>query len=225
VNVLYILDEPSIGLHQRDNHRLIESLKKLRDSGNSVVVVEHDKDMMLASDYIVDMGPFAGQKGGDVVFEGLPSEMLKRTHSHPTTSTVSCRSPSPKKEKRQWEEIHHGRCIGQQSENVTVAFPLGTFICVTGVSGSGKSTLINETVQPVLSQKFYRSLKEPLPYTGVKGIEHLDKVVSVDQSPIGRTPRSNPATYTGVFPISARCLPVCRKQRYGRISRGGFLLM
>lgn len=200
VNVLYILDEPSIGLHQRDNHRLIESLKKLRDSGNSVVVVEHDKDMMLASDYIVDMGPFAGQKGGDVVFEGLPSEMLKKNTltSNYLNGKLSIAIPENRRKGNGKKFIIEG-ASGNNLKNVTVAFPLGTFICVTGVSGSGKSTLINETVQPILSQKFYRSLKEPLPYTGVKGIEHLDKVVSVDQSPIGRTPRSNPATYTGVF--------------------------
>jgi excinuclease ABC subunit A len=200
VNVLYILDEPSIGLHQRDNHRLIDSLKKLRDSGNSVVVVEHDKDMMLASDYIVDMGPFAGQKGGDVVFEGIPAEMLKKNTltSNYLNGKLSIALPEKRRKGNGKKFIIEG-ASGNNLKNVTVAFPLGTFICVTGVSGSGKSTLINETLQPVLSQKFYRSLKEPLPYTAVKGIEHLDKVVSVDQSPIGRTPRSNPATYTGVF--------------------------
>lgn len=200
VNVLYILDEPSIGLHQRDNHRLIDSLKKLRDSGNSVVVVEHDKDMMLASDYIVDMGPFAGQKGGDVVFEGLPSEMLKKNTltSNYLNGKLSIAIPEKRRKGNGKEFIIEG-ASGNNLKNVTAVFPLGTFICVTGVSGSGKSTLINETLQPVLSQKFYRSLKDPLPYSAVKGVEHLDKVVSVDQSPIGRTPRSNPATYTGVF--------------------------
>lgn len=200
VNVLYILDEPSIGLHQRDNHRLIDSLKKLRDSGNSVVVVEHDKDMMLASDYIVDMGPFAGQKGGDVVFEGVPAEMLKKNTltSNYLNGKLSIAIPEKRRKGNGKKFIIEG-ASGNNLKNVTAAFPLGTFICVTGVSGSGKSTLINETLQPVLSQKFYRSLKDPLPYTAVKGIEHLDKVVSVDQSPIGRTPRSNPATYTGVF--------------------------
>ncbi len=200
VNVLYILDEPSIGLHQRDNHRLIDSLKKLRDSGNSVVVVEHDKDMMLASDYIVDMGPFAGQKGGDVVFEGLPSEMLKKNTltSNYLNGKLEISIP-PKRRKSNGKILTIEGASGNNLKNVTATFPLGTFICVTGVSGSGKSTLINETLQPILSQKFYRSLKDPLPYRSVKGIEHLDKVVSVDQSPIGRTPRSNPATYTGVF--------------------------
>lgn len=200
VNVLYILDEPSIGLHQRDNHRLIDSLKKLRDSGNSVVVVEHDKDMMLASDYIVDMGPFAGQKGGDVVFEGLPSEMLKRNTltSNYLNGKLEIAIPE-KRRKGSGKKLIIEGASGNNLKNVTAMFPLGTLICVTGVSGSGKSTLINETLQPILSQKFYRSLKDPLPYKSVKGIEHLDKIVSVDQSPIGRTPRSNPATYTGVF--------------------------
>lgn len=200
VNVLYILDEPSIGLHQRDNHRLIDSLKKLRDSGNSVVVVEHDKDMMLASDYIVDMGPFAGQKGGDVVFEGLPSEMLQKNTltSNYLNGKLEIAIPE-KRRKGSGKNLTIEGASGNNLKNVTATFPLGTLICVTGVSGSGKSTLINETLQPILSQKFYRSLKDPLPYQSIKGIEHLDKVVSVDQSPIGRTPRSNPATYTGVF--------------------------
>src|SRR5690554_5111364 len=200
VNVLYILDEPSIGLHQRDNHRLIDSLKKLRDSGNSVVVVEHDKDMMLASDYIVDMGPFAGQKGGDVVFEGLPGEMLKKNTltSNYLNGKLEIAIPSTRRKGNGNQLVIKG-ASGNNLKKVTAAFPLGTLTCVTGVSGSGKSTLINETLQPILSQKFYRSLKDPLPYTSVEGTEHLDKVVSVDQSPIGRTPRSNPATYTGVF--------------------------
>ncbi len=200
VNVLYILDEPSIGLHQRDNHRLIDSLKKLRDSGNSVVVVEHDKDMMLASDYIVDMGPFAGQKGGDVVFEGLPSEMLKKNTltSNYLNGKLEIAVPTKRRKGNGKKLIIEG-ASGNNLKNVTARFPLGTFTCITGVSGSGKSTLINETLQPILSQRFYRSLKDPLPYVSAKGVEHLDKVVSVDQSPIGRTPRSNPATYTGVF--------------------------
>lgn len=200
VNVLYILDEPSIGLHQRDNHRLINSLKKLRDSGNSVVVVEHDKDMMLASDYIVDMGPFAGIKGGDVVFEGIPSEMLKKNTltSNYLNGKLEIAIPEKRRKGNGNYLIIEG-ASGNNLKNVTAKFPLGTLISVTGVSGSGKSTLINETLQPILSQKFYRSLKDPLEFKSVKGIEHLDKVVSVDQSPIGRTPRSNPATYTGVF--------------------------
>ncbi len=200
VNVLYILDEPSIGLHQRDNHKLIDSLKKLRDTGNSVVVVEHDKDMMLASDYIVDMGPFAGQKGGDVVFEGTPDEMLQKNTltSNYLSGKLEIAIPEKRREGNGKKLLIEG-AAGNNLKNVSVEFPLGTFICVTGVSGSGKSTLINETLQPILSQKFYRSLKDPLTYKNVKGTEHLDKVVSVDQSPIGRTPRSNPATYTGVF--------------------------
>jgi excinuclease ABC subunit A len=200
VNVLYILDEPSIGLHQRDNHRLINSLKKLRDSGNSVVVVEHDKDMMLASDYIVDMGPFAGRKGGDVVYEGIPSEMLNKNTltSNYLNGKLEIAIPEKRRKGNGNNLIIEG-AAGNNLKNVTASFPLGTLISVTGVSGSGKSTLINETLQPIFSQKFYRSLKDPLEYKSVKGIEFLDKVVSVDQSPIGRTPRSNPATYTGVF--------------------------
>ncbi len=200
VNVLYILDEPSIGLHQRDNHRLIDSLKKLRDSGNSIIVVEHDKDMMLASDYIVDMGPFAGRKGGEVVFEGSPKEMIAKSTltSNYLNGKLEIAVPE-KRRKGSGKELIIEGATGNNLKNVTVKFPLGTFICVTGVSGSGKSTLINETLQPILSQKLYRSLNDPLPYKAVYGTEHVDKVVTVDQSPIGRTPRSNPATYTGVF--------------------------
>lgn len=200
VNVLYILDEPSIGLHQRDNRRLIDSLKKLRDTGNSVVVVEHDKDMMLASDYIVDMGPFAGRKGGEVVFAGTPEEMLKKNTLTSNYLNGKLEIAIPKNRRK--GNGNYLKIIGASGNNlkkVSVALPLGTLTCITGVSGSGKSTLINDTLQPILSQKFYRSLKDPLPYESVEGIEHLDKVVSVDQSPIGRTPRSNPATYTGVF--------------------------
>lgn len=200
VNVLYILDEPSIGLHQRDNHRLIDSLKKLRDSGNSIIVVEHDKDMMLASDYIVDMGPFAGRKGGEVVFEGTPNEMITKNTltSNYLNGKLKIAVPEKRREGNgKWLVIEGA--TGNNLKNVTATFPLGTLICVTGVSGSGKSTLINETLQPILSQKLYRSLKDPLPYKAVYGLEHVDKIVSVDQSPIGRTPRSNPATYTGVF--------------------------
>lgn len=200
VNVLYILDEPSIGLHQRDNRRLIDSLKKLRDTGNSVVVVEHDKDMMLASDYIVDMGPFAGRKGGEVVFAGTPEEMLKKNTLTSNYLNGKLEIAIPKNRRK--GNGNYLKIIGASGNNlkkVSVALPLGTLTCITGVSGSGKSTLINDTLQPILSQKFYRSLKDPLPYESVEGIEHLDKVVSVDQLPIGRTPRSNPATYTGVF--------------------------
>jgi excinuclease ABC subunit A len=200
VNVLYILDEPSIGLHQRDNHRLIDSLKKLRDSGNSIIVVEHDKDMMLASDYIVDMGPFAGRKGGEVVFEGTPKEMITKNTltSNYLNGKLKIAVPEKRREGNgKWLVIEGA--TGNNLKNVTAKFPLGTFICVTGVSGSGKSTLINETLQPILSQKLYRSLKDPLPYKAAYGLEYVDKIVNVDQSPIGRTPRSNPATYTGVF--------------------------
>ena len=200
VNVLYILDEPSIGLHQRDNHRLIDSLVKLRDSGNSVIVVEHDKDMMLASDYIVDMGPFAGRKGGEVVFEGTPDEMLKRNTltSNYLNGKLEIAIPQ-KRRKGNGKTLVIEGATGNNLKNITVTFPLGTLICITGVSGSGKSTLINETLQPILSQKFYRSLKDPMPYKAIHGTDNIDKIVSVDQSPIGRTPRSNPATYTGVF--------------------------
>ncbi len=200
VNVLYILDEPSIGLHQRDNHRLIESLKKLRDSGNSVVVVEHDKDMMLASDYVVDLGPFAGSKGGEVVFAGTPEEMIKKSTltSNYLNGKIKIKTPKFRRDGNGKQFVIEG-ATGNNLKNVTVEFPLATFICITGVSGSGKSTLINETLQPILSQKLYRSLKDPMPYKSIKGIEHIDKIVSVNQSPIGRTPRSNPATYSGVF--------------------------
>ncbi|WP_129595547.1 excinuclease ABC subunit UvrA [Seramator thermalis] len=200
VNVLYILDEPSIGLHQRDNHRLIDSLVKLRDSGNSVIVVEHDKDMMLASDYIVDMGPFAGRKGGEVVFEGTPEEMLKKNTltSNYLNGKLEISIPQ-KRRKGNGKTLVIEGATGNNLKNITVTFPLSTLICITGVSGSGKSTLINETLQPILSQKFYRSLKDPMPYKAIHGTDNIDKIVSVDQSPIGRTPRSNPATYTGVF--------------------------
>lgn len=200
VNVLYILDEPSIGLHQRDNVRLINSLKELRDLGNTVVVVEHDKDMMLAADYIVDMGPKAGRLGGEVVFEGTPQQMLQ-------TQTLTSQYLNGKREisvptVRRTGNGKTLRLIGARGNNlkgVTVDIPLGTLICVTGVSGSGKSTLINDTLLPILSQHFYRSLREPLAYDSIEGIDLIDKVVAVDQSPLGRTPRSNPATYTGVF--------------------------
>ena len=200
VNVLYILDEPSIGLHQRDNERLIRSLKDLRDIGNTVVVVEHDKDMMLSADYIIDIGPMAGRKGGEVVFQGTPKDMLK-THTITAEYLNGVRSIAVPKERRKG----NGKFItirgakGNNLKNVDVSFPLGELIVVTGVSGSGKSTLINETLQPILSQHFYRSLKKPMAYDSVEGIDNIDKVVNVDQSPLGRTPRSNPATYTGVF--------------------------
>ena len=200
VNVLYILDEPSIGLHQRDNVRLINSLKQLRDTGNTIVVVEHDKDMMLAADYIVDIGPKAGRKGGEVVFQGTPEAMLQ-TETLTAQYLNGLQQIEVPKERRKGNgtSLVLGECCGNNLKNVTVSLPLGTLICVTGVSGSGKSTLINDTLLPILSQHFYRSLREPLKYGFIEGIEHLDKVVAVDQSPIGRSPRSNPATYTGVF--------------------------
>ena len=200
VNVLYILDEPSIGLHQRDNKRLIDSLKTLRDSGNSIMVVEHDRDMMLESDYVIDIGPKAGRKGGYIVFSGTPKEMLE---SH--TVTADYLNGTKKIEVPKERRVGNGKlislrgCCGHNLKNVNVDFPLGTFLCVTGVSGSGKSSLINGTLQPILSQKMYRSATEPLPYDEIQGLDNVDKVVTVDQSPLGKSPRSNPATYTGVF--------------------------
>ena len=212
VNVLYILDEPSIGLHQRDNDRLIRSLKELRDLGNTVIVVEHDRDMMLNADYIVDIGPRAGRKGGEVVFQGTPAEMLKADTLTAQYLNGKCRvengefataQPSTSVENSKLYTLNskltlYG-CRGNNLKNIDVAFPLGQLIVVTGVSGSGKSTLINETLYPILSKHFYRSLQAPLPYDSIEGLELIDKVVNVDQTPIGRTPRSNPATYTGVF--------------------------
>ena len=202
VNVLYILDEPSIGLHQRDNQRLIDSLKQLRDMGNSVIVVEHDEDMMRQADYIIDIGPKAGRLGGHIVFEGTPAELLK-------TDTLTAKylrgelsatleSRAKNQEPRQNSIVLRG-CRGNNLKNIDITIPLGQMIAVTGVSGSGKSTLINQTLYPILSQHFYRSLQAPLAYDSIEGLEHIDKVIGVDQSPIGRTPRSNPATYTGVF--------------------------
>ena len=200
VNVLYILDEPSIGLHQRDNERLINSLKELRDMGNSVIVVEHDKDMMLAADYIIDIGPKAGRKGGEVVFQGTPQQMLQQ---HTITADYlngkrAIELPAKRREGN-GKSIWIRGAKGNNLKDIDVEFPLGKLIVVTGVSGSGKSTLINETLQPILSKYFYRSLKKPMPYDSIEGIDYIDKVVDVDQSPLGRTPRSNPATYTGVF--------------------------
>ena len=200
VNVLYILDEPSIGLHQRDNLRLINSLKELRDMGNSVIVVEHDKDMMLAADYVIDMGPKAGRLGGEVVFAGTPQEMLQTNTLTSQYLNGQQRIEIPAKRRPgNGKSLWLRGAKGNNLKNVDVEFPLGKLICVTGVSGSGKSTLINETLQPILSQKFYRSLQDPLEYDSIEGLENIDKVVNVDQSPLGRTPRSNPATYTGVF--------------------------
>ena len=200
VNVLYILDEPSIGLHQRDNERLIASLKELRNLGNTVIVVEHDKDMMLAADYVIDIGPKAGRKGGEVVFQGTPKKMLKTQTITANYLNGRMRIELPEaRRKGNGKSIWIRGAKGNNLKDVDVEFPLGKLIVVTGVSGSGKSTLINETLQPILSQHFYRSLKKPMPYTSVEGVDNVDKVVNVDQSPLGRTPRSNPATYTGVF--------------------------
>ena len=210
VNVLYILDEPSIGLHQRDNDRLIKSLKELRDLGNTVIVVEHDRDMMLNADYIIDIGPRAGRKGGEVVFQGTPAELLKSdtlTASYLRGDELSLQKCGVAKKvksekikvKSEPSSLFLKGCRGNNLKNITVEFPLGKLILVTGVSGSGKSTLVNETLYPILSKHFYRSLQAPLPYDSIEGLEHIDKVVNVDQTPIGRTPRSNPATYTGVF--------------------------
>ena len=204
VNVLYILDEPSIGLHQRDNQRLIDSLKQLRDMGNSVIVVEHDEDMMHQADYIVDIGPKAGRLGGHIVFEGTPAELLKadtltaKYLRGELSATLSVDSLEARGKEAKGEITLRG-CRGNNLKGVDVSFPLGQMIAVTGVSGSGKSTLVNQTLYPILSQHFYRSLRTPLPYDSIEGLEHIDKVIAVDQSPIGRTPRSNPATYTGVF--------------------------
>ena len=200
VNVLYILDEPSIGLHQRDNRRLIHSLKDLRDTGNTVIVVEHDEEMMENADYIVDMGPRAGRYGGNVVYQGTYADMLKEDTltSRYLNGREEIATPKQRRKGNGDKLVLHG-ATGNNLKGVHVSFPLGTFICVTGVSGSGKSTLINDTLHPILSQHFYRSLRQPLPYESISGLEHIDKVVDVDQSPLGRTPRSNPATYTGVF--------------------------
>ena len=200
VNVLYILDEPSIGLHQRDNQRLIGSLKRLRDASNSVIVVEHDKEMMLEADYIVDIGPRAGRHGGEVVFEGTPDEMLKSgtITAEYLNGTRRIEIPHSRRKGNGKRVILHG-ASGHNLRDVDLSIELGTLTCICGVSGSGKSSLINGTLQPILSKHFYRSLQEPLPYKSIEGLEHIDKVVTVDQSPLGRTPRSNPATYTGVF--------------------------
>ena len=199
--ILYILDEPSIGLHQRDNQRLIESLKELRDIGNSIIVVEHDKDTMMAADYIVDIGPGAGKHGGEITFEGTPKEVKK-------SKSLTCdylngkkqiEVPKTRRKVRNNEYITLKGATGHNLKNVTLKLPLGIMTCVTGVSGSGKSSLINETLYPILSKHFYRSVKEPLPYESIEGLEFIDKVIEIDQAPIGRTPRSNPATYTKVF--------------------------
>jgi len=200
VNVLYILDEPSIGLHHRDNLRLIRALEQLRDTGNSVIVVEHDRDMMLSADYLVDMGPFAGRHGGQVIAAGTPQEVLQSNSLTAKYLNRELQIAVPERRRQgNGKVLKLSGCTGHNLKNVNVSFPLGELICITGVSGSGKSSLINGTLQPILSQHFYKSLQDPLPYEEVKGLKYLDKVVQVDQSPLGRTPRSNPVTYTGVF--------------------------
>ncbi len=200
VNVLYILDEPSIGLHQRDNERLINSLKHLRDEGNTVIVVEHDRDMMLAADYVIDIGPYAGRRGGNVVFAGTPAQMLAQ-HTLTADYLNGARTIVTPRNRRtgSGHSLRLTGCRGNNLKNINVEIPLGVLVCVTGVSGSGKSTLINATLQPILSKHIYRSLTEPLPYDSIEGLEFIDKVVNVDQTPLGRSPRSNAATYTGVF--------------------------
>ena len=223
VNVLYILDEPSIGLHQRDNQRLIHSLKELRDIGNSVIVVEHDKDMMLAADYVVDMGPKAGRLGGEVVFAGTPQQMLQ-THTLTSQYLNGEKTIEVPKERRKGNghSLWLRGARGNNLKNVDVEFPLGKLICVTGVSGSGKSTLINETLQPILSQKFYRSLQDPLPYGSIEGLEYIDKVVNVDQSPLGRPWDARRAPIRPPIRVcsatSATCLSACPKRRYAATS-------
>ena len=200
VNVLYILDEPSIGLHQRDNRKLIQALQQLRDMGNSIIVVEHDREMILSADYVVDMGPLAGRKGGEIVAAGCPSEIIKSDSlTAQYLNDVKSINMPVQRRKSNGDVIRITGAKGNNLKNITVDFPLGMFICVTGVSGSGKSTLVNETLQPILSKHFYRSLRDPLPYENIEGLKFIDKVIQVDQSPLGRTPRSNPATYTGVF--------------------------
>jgi excinuclease ABC subunit A len=200
VGVLYILDEPSIGLHQRDNHKLIESLEKLRDLGNSVLVVEHDKDMMLAADYVIDIGPEAGKHGGEIISIGTPKELLKsNTLTAAYLNGTKFFEIPEKRRSGNGKEIILTGATGNNLKNVTLKIPLGKMICVTGVSGSGKSTLINETLYPILNAHIYNAVKKPMPYKSVKGLEHIDKVIDINQTPIGRTPRSNPATYTGVF--------------------------
>ena len=200
VNVLYILDEPSIGLHQRDNHRLIASLKQLRDASNSIIVVEHDRDIMLEADYVVDIGPGAGRRGGNVVFAGTPKQLLKSDTLTAQYLNGKKEIPLPAKRREgNGKQLVLRGCTGHNLKNVTLTIPLGTLTCIAGVSGSGKSSLINGTLRPILTSHFYHALEEPLPYGEILGLEHIDKVVTVDQSPLGRTPRSNPATYTGVF--------------------------
>ena len=224
--MLYILDEPSIGLHQSDNRQLIDSLQRLRDAQNSVIVVEHDKDMMLEADYIVDIGPKAGRKGGEVVFEGTPDEMLRTQTLTARYLNGSLRIAVPSvRRKGNGQTLELLGCTGHNLQNVDFRLPLGTLTCVCGVSGSGKSSLVNGTLQPILSKKFYRSLEEPLPYSEIRGMEHIDKIVTVDQSPLGRSPRSNPATYTVCSPTSARSSSVFPRLKSVRTSRGASRLM
>ena len=200
VNVLYILDEPSIGLHQRDNQRLINSLKGLRDVGNSIIVVEHDKDIMLASDYIIDIGPKAGKHGGYVVAAATPKEFIKLSTNTAAFLNHQINIDVPKKRRKgNGKFIELSGASGNNLKNVNLKLPLGMFVCITGVSGSGKSTLINETLYPIINQHIYKAVKKPLPYKTIKGLEHIDKIIDISQTPIGRTPRSNPATYSNVF--------------------------
>jgi excinuclease ABC subunit A len=200
VNVLYILDEPSIGLHQRDNEKLIHALKNLRDLGNSILVVEHDKDMIMEADHVIDVGPAAGVHGGQIVAQGTPAEILKsKTITAQYINGERAIEIPKKRRKGNGEVLKLEKASGNNLQNVNLEIPLGKFICITGVSGSGKSTLINETLYPILNQHIYHSKRKPLAYKSIKGLEHVDKVIEIDQTPIGRTPRSNPATYTGVF--------------------------
>ena len=230
VNVLYILDEPSIGLHQRDNIKLIQSLKKLRDEGNSVIVVEHDEDMIRSADYVIDFGPGAGRKGGEIVAQGTQKEFLKQKSLTIDYLTGKQKIEIPtERRKGNGKKLSIIGASGNNLKNVSATFPLGTLICVTGVSGSGKSTLINKTLHPILNQHFYRSQTEPLPYTAIEGIENIDKVIEINQSPLGRTPRSNPVTYTDIFTDIRKLfetLPEAKMRGYkaGRFSfnvRGG----
>jgi excinuclease ABC subunit A len=223
VNVLYILDEPSIGLHQRDNQRLIESLKELRDTGNSVIVVEHDKQMIMSADYVVDLGPLAGRHGGEVCASGKPEEIMQGCSL--TAQYLSNRKSIPVPEARRdgnGKKLIIRGATGNNLKNVDMEFPLGKFICITGVSGSGKSSVVYDTLYPVLSRHYYRSTLEPLPYRSIEGLEHIDKVIEVDQSALGRTPRSNPATYTGVFSDIRKLFEQTRESKIRGYKAGRF---
>jgi excinuclease ABC subunit A len=223
VNVLYILDEPSIGLHQRDNHRLIESLKELRDTGNSIIVVEHDKQMILSADYVVDLGPFAGRHGGEVCATGKPLDIMKSCSltAQYLNNQKSIPVPASRRAGNGKSLILRG-ATGNNLKEVDIELPLGKFICITGVSGSGKSSVIYDTLFPILSHHFYRSLMEPLPYKDILGLENIDKVIEVDQSAIGRTPRSNPATYTGVFADIRKLFEQTRESKIRGYKAGRF---